>query len=341
MASPTRLHRRPFARLALPLGLGAAMALTACGGGSGGGGGGQLTGTLNGAGASFPSSIYQSWFQQLASTGLKVNYQSVGSGAGVRQFIAGTVDFGASDAPMDAEDLAKVSRGTVQVPMTAGAIAVAYNLPGCELKLTQAQVADVFLGKIKNFKELGCADQQINVVYRSDGSGTTYNFTNSLAAFSEAWKSGPGAGKAVAWPVGVGAKGNEGVAANLGQNRGSIGYVETSFVKGDLQAAAVQNKNGDFAKPDSENASKALAAIDLGPDLIGSDPNPSAGYPIVTFTWILLYKTGNDEKAEMLKKVFNTTLSEEFQSKAPTLGYVSLPPEVITKAKAAVDSIGK
>ncbi|MCP9885497.1 phosphate ABC transporter substrate-binding protein PstS [Synechococcus sp. ATX 2A4] len=339
MASSTRLRRHPLARLALPLGLGAAMALTACGGG--GEEGGQLSGTLNGAGASFPSSIYQSWFQQLASTGLKVNYQSVGSGAGVRQFIAGTVDFGASDAPMDAEDLAKVSRGTVQVPMTAGAIAVAYNLPGCELKLTQAQVADVFLGKITNFNELGCADQQIKVVHRSDGSGTTYNFTNSLAAFSEAWKSGPGAGKAVAWPVGVGAKGNEGVAANLGQNLGSIGYVETSFVKGDMQAAALQNKSGDFAKPDNENASRALAAIDLGPDLIGSDPNPAAGYPIVTFTWILLYKTGNGKKAEMLKKVFNTTLSEEFQSQAPTLGYVSLPPEVVTKAKAAVDTIGE
>jgi phosphate transport system substrate-binding protein len=338
MAFLNTVTRRPLAAIGIPLCLTASLGLAACGGG---GGEPTMGANLNGAGASFPSAIYQSWFQQLAAKGLKVNYQSVGSGAGVRQFIAETVDFAASDAPMKAEDLAKVSRGTVQVPMTAGAIAVAYNLPGCDLKLTQAQLVDVFLGKIRNFKDLGCADQPINVVHRSDGSGTTYNFTKSLAAFSDAWKNGPGADKSVAWPVGVGAKGNEGVAASLGQAPGSIGYVEASFVKGELQAAAVQNRSGEFAKPDNDSASKALASIDLGPELIGSDHNPAMGYPIVTFTWILLYKSGNGEKAEPLKKVFNTTLSEEFQSQAPKLGYVSLPPEVVTKAKAAVDSIGK
>ena len=329
--------RRSMAAARIPLCLAATLALAACGSGVEQ----TMGGTLNGAGASFPSAIYQSWFQQLAGKGLKVNYQSVGSGAGVRQFIGKTVDFAASDAPMKADDLAKVKRGTVQVPMTAGAIAVAYNLPGCDLKLTQAQLVDVFLGKIKNFKELGCANRPINVVHRSDGSGTTYNFTNSLAAFSDAWKKGPGADKSVAWPVGVGAKGNEGVAANLGQSPGSIGYVEASFVKGALQAAALQNRSGEFAKPDNDSASKALDSIDLGPELIGSDHNPAMGYPIVTFTWILLYKSGNGEKAEQLKKVFNTTLSEEFQSQAPKLGYVSLPSAVAAKSKAAVDSISK
>ncbi|MDM7937098.1 MAG: phosphate ABC transporter substrate-binding protein PstS [Cyanobium sp. CZS 48M] len=331
---------RSLAPVCTAVGLSLTLALSACGGGGGGGGGG-VTGSLNGAGASFPASIYQRWFQDLASEGINVNYQSVGSGAGVRQFVAGTIDFGASDAPMKAEDIAKVPRGVVQVPMTAGAIAVAYNLPGCDLKLSQEQVVGVFLGKIKNYKDLGCADKPITVVHRSDGSGTTYNFTNSLAAFSDEWKSGPGAAKSVAWPTGVGAKGNEGIAATLKQTPGGIGYVETAYVQGELQAAAVANKKGDMLKPTNETASAALGSIDIGPELVGSDPNPAVGYPIVTFTWILLYKTGNGDKTALLQKVFEHTLSPKAQSLAPELGYVSLPPEVVSKAKEAVASIGK
>ncbi|MCT0248976.1 phosphate ABC transporter substrate-binding protein PstS [Synechococcus sp. CS-205] len=329
---------KPLAKVGTALGLSFTLALTACGGGDDGGG---LTGSLNGAGASFPASIYQRWFQDLSSGGINVNYQSVGSGAGVRQFVAGTIDFGASDAPMKEKDIAKVQRGVVQVPMTAGAIAVAYNLPGCDLMLSQQQVADVFLGKIKNFKELGCEDKAITVVHRSDGSGTTYNFTKSLSAFSDDWKNGPGSAKSVAWPTGVGAKGNEGVAATLKQSPGGIGYVETAYVQGELQAAAVENQGGEMLKPTNETASAALGAIDIGPDLVGSDPNPSTGYPIVTFTWILLYKSGNGEKTPLLKKVFEQTLSPEAQALAPELGYVSLPPEVVTKAKEALASIGE
>jgi len=265
----------------------------------------------------------------------------VGSGAGVRQFTAGTVDFGASDAPMKAEDIAKVSRGVLQIPMTAGAIAVAYNNPGCELKLSQQQLAEIFLGKITNYSQLGCADQKLTVVHRSDGSGTTYNFTKHLAAISGAWKNGPGTSKTVAWPTGVGAKGNEGVAAQLNQVEGGLGYVEAAYVKGNLQAAALTNASGATVKPTSATESEALGSIDLGPDLIGGNPNPLKGYPIVTFTWILAYKEGNGPKAELLRKAFNFMLSEQAQAQAPELGYVTMPPAVIEKSKAAVQLIGE
>jgi phosphate transport system substrate-binding protein len=294
---------------------------------------------LNAAGASFPAAIYQRWFQQLSSKGVNVNYQSVGSGAGVRQFTAGTVDFGASDKPMKPEAIAKVDRGVIQIPMTAGAIAVAYNNPGCKLSLTQEQLARIFLGKISNYSELGCTDQSINIVHRSDGSGTTFNFTNHLSAISPEWKKDVGADKAVKWPTGVGAKGNEGVSAQLNQIEGGLGYVEMAYVKGDLQAAAVQNASGAKVEPTNASTSEALGSIELGPDLIGSNPNPERGYPIVTFTWVLAYATGNGNNTTVLKTTFDYMLSEEAQSIAPKLGYVSLPAEVISKAKAAVEKL--
>jgi phosphate transport system substrate-binding protein len=320
-------------------GLTTAVGLAACS--PGGGDGSQVRGTLNGAGASFPAAIYQRWFQDMSGDGINVNYQSVGSGAGVRQFIAGTVDFGASDKPMKAEEIAKVSRGVLQIPMTAGAIAVAYNNPGCELKLTQKQLADIFLGKITNYKEIGCGDKKITIVHRSDGSGTTFNFTNHLAAISPEWKSGPGADKSVNWPTGVGAKGNEGVAAQLNQVEGGLGYVEVAYVKGALQSAALENGSGESVKPTNESESEALGSIDLGPELTGSNPNPLKGYPIVTFTWVLAYKTGNADKTALLQKVFNTMLSEPNQALAPELGYVTLPPSVVEKAREAVAMIAE
>jgi len=332
-------RQRLLAPLSSSLGLLGVLSLAACGGGQGGGGGVSLN--LQGAGATFPAPLYQRWFQELAGQGeVKVNYQSVGSGAGVRQFQAGTVDFAASDKPLSGEEAAGIQRGAVQIPMTAGAIAVAYNHPGCTLKLSQAQLVGIFEGKIKNYKELGCADQAIKVVFRSDGSGTTYNFTNSLSAFSDSWKNGPGAAKSVKWPTGIGAKGNEGVAASLQQVKGSIGYVETAYVRGALQAAALQNGGGTYAKPSTEEAATALASIDLGPDLTGSNPNPKAGYPIVTFTWVLLYKSGNGAKLPALQKAFGYTLSDQAQAGAPALGYVSLPASVLEKARAALAGLG-
>jgi phosphate transport system substrate-binding protein len=333
MQPQTSLLRRS---LAAAIAVGSTGALLA---GCGGGGSGSVS--LNGAGASFPAAIYQRWFQELASKGAQVSYQSVGSGAGVRQFIAGTVDFGASDVPMKDDEKAQVSRGVVQIPMTAGAIAVAYNNPGCELKLSQEQLAGIFLGRITDYQELGCDAKAIKVVHRSDGSGTTANFTAHLSAISPDWKSGPGSGKSVTWPTGIGAKGNEGVAAQLGQVDGGIGYVEMAYVKGDLQAAALTNGSGEVVKPTTESETTALASIDLGEELTGSNPDPDKGYPIVTFTWILLYKGGNGDKLEGLKKVFDYTLSEQAQAMAPELGYVPLPPSAIAKGKEKLASLEK
>jgi len=332
------MRRTTTSRVLIGLaGVAAGLSLASC---SVGGGNGPA-GNLAGAGASFPAAIYQRWFQELAGQGVRVNYQSVGSGAGVRQFTAGTVDFGASDAPMKEDEIAKVSRGVLQIPMTAGAIAVAYNNPGCDLKLSQQQLAEIFLGKITNYSQLGCADRKITVVHRSDGSGTTYNFTKHLAAISEAWKNGPGTSKTVAWPTGVGAKGNEGVAAQLNQVEGGLGYVEAAYAKGKLQAAALTNGSGQVVKPSSESESEALGSIDLGPNLIGGNPNPMKGYPIVTFTWILAYQNGNGAKAELLRKAFNFMLSEQAQAQAPQLGYVTMPAAVIEQSKAAVAKIGE
>ncbi len=332
------MRRTTTSRVLIGLaGVAAGLSLASC---SVGGGNGPA-GNLAGAGASFPAAIYQRWFQELAGQGVRVNYQSVGSGAGVRQFTAGTVDFAASDAPMKEDEIAKVSRGVLQIPMTAGAIAVAYNNPGCDLKLSQQQLAEIFLGKITNYSQLGCADRKITVVHRSDGSGTTYNFTKHLAAISEAWKNGPGTSKTVAWPTGVGAKGNEGVAAQLNQVEGGLGYVESAYVKGKLQAAALTNASGEIVKPSSESESEALGSIDLGPNLIGGNPNPLKGYPIVTFTWILAYQNGNGAKAELLRKAFNFMLSEQAQAQAPQLGYVTMPAAVIEQSKAAVAKIGE
>ena len=198
--------RRPFMiRSSLTLiGVAAGLSLAACT--STENSNSNIEGTLSAAGASFPAAIYQRWFSDLAPQGIRVNYQSVGSGAGVRQFTAGTVDFGASDKPMKPEAIEKVSRGAVQIPMTAGAIAVAYNNSDCQLKLTQDQLSGIFLGSIKNYSELGCDPKAIKIVHRSDGSGTTYNFTKHLSAISPEWKNNVGADKSVQWPSGIGAK---------------------------------------------------------------------------------------------------------------------------------------
>ena len=275
----------------------------------------------------------------LADRNVRVNYQSVGSGAGVRQFISRTVDFAASDVPMSAAEISKVPQGVVQIPMTAGAIAVAYNLKGCTLKLSQAQLAQVFLGKINNFSQLGCAAKQIKVVRRSDGSGTSANFTAHLAAISPEWKTSVGAGKTVKWPTGIGAKGNEGVAAQLLQVEGALGYVEAAFVKPPLQAAALSNASGEHVKPDRGSEATALAAIPLGADLTGSNPNPSKGYPLVNLSWILLYQRGNGAKLEALNKTFTYALSNEAQAMAPELGFISLPEAVLQQSRAALAKV--
>ena len=292
--------------------------------------------TLNGAGATFPAPLYNSWFQTMAKeTGNQVNYQAVGSGAGVRQFTAQTVDFGASDGAVSDS---KQKLPMIHIPMTGGAIVPAYNYPGCEAKMTQIQLADVFLGKITNWSEFGCADKNIVTVWRSDGSGTTKGFTNSLSAFSPEWKKTVGTGKAVSWPVGVGGKGNSGVAASVKNIDGAIGYLNYGYVNGGkFQQVALQNKAGNFVKANAETSAAGLAKIVLDDKLRGADPNPAGAnaYPIVSLTWILAYpesKTG-------VKETLRYMLSEKAQATSDSLGYVPLPESLRQKALAAVDSI--
>jgi len=297
---------------------------------------------LSGAGASFPSKIYTRWFSDVAkSGGARVNYQAVGSGSGRKAFIDETVNFGASDDPMKDADIAKVKRGLVQIPMTGGTIAFGYNNPGCDLKLTQQQAVEVAMGIIDNWKELGCDDQKLTWAHRSDGSGTTKAFTNSMQAFSPTWTLGTG--KSVAWPKGVGGKGNAGVAGVIKNTPGAIGYVNQSYIDDVVRPAALQNLNGDFVKPSVEAGAKALNGIELDENLAGTNPNPTAegAYPIATLTWILAYETGNGRNTEAIKTTLSTLLSDEYQDKAPKLGFVPLKGDILDKARAAVDKIGK
>ena len=297
---------------------------------------------LSGAGASFPSKIYQRWFADFAKEGgHRVNYQAVGSGSGRKAFLDETVDFGASDDPMKQGDIVRAKRGMVQIPMTGGTIAFGYNMPSCDLKLTQEQAVQVAIGEINNWSQVGCEDQAMTWVYRSDGSGTTAAFTNSMKAFSKKWKLGTG--KSVAWPVGIGNKGNAGVAGSIRTTLGSIGYVNQSYVKGEIRAATLQNKNGDFVTPSVESGSLALNGITLDENLAGTDPNPTAegAYPIATLTWILAYETGNGRKTEAVKETLSKLLTDEYQEKASVLGYVPLRGDILEKSRAAVERIGK
>ena len=297
---------------------------------------------LNGAGASFPAKVYQRWFAELAKAGgPQVNYQAVGSGSGRKAFIDQTVNFGASDDPMKKTDMAKVDRGVVQIPMVGGTIAFGYNKPGCDLKLTQEQAVKVAMGMISNWKELGCDAGTLTWVHRSDGSGTTKAFTNSMQAFSKTWTLGTG--KSVKWPAGVGAKGNSGVAGLIKNRTGAIGYVNQSYIKGKVKAAALQNRAGQFLTPTVEAGAVALNGISLDKDLAGKNPNPSAkgAYPIATLTWVLAYEKGNGANAAVVKEAFNYMLSDAAQSKAPSLGFVPLKGEILAKAKAAVNKIGQ
>ena len=299
----------------------------------------SATTTINGAGASFPAAMYLRWFQELSTQGVKVNYQSIGSGAGVRQFTARSVDFGASDVALSGKEIAAIKTGVLQLPMTAGAIAVAYNNSGCSLKLSQLQLAKIFLGAISNYSQVGCKSKPIRVVHRSDGSGTTANFTAHLSAISPEWQQGPGHGKSVAWPSGIGAKGNEGMASQISQLDGGIGYLESVYVKGSLQAASLTNASGQLVSPTQESEKESLASITLDDKLTGSNPNPAKGYPIVSLTWILLNQQGNGVKLESVKKAFEFTLSDQAQSMAPQLGYITLPADVLVKARKALAAI--
>jgi phosphate transport system substrate-binding protein len=300
-----------------------------------------LAGNLNGAGASFPAPIYQRWFKDYADkTGNQVNYQAVGSGAGVRQYKAGTTDFGASDKAVSDSKLAGISRPMVQIPMTGGAIAVAYNKPGCDLKLTQIQLAKIAYGTIQNWSEVGCGSGKMTWVHRSDGSGTTAGFTNSLSAFSPYWDVRVGSGKSVRWPGSnaVGAKGNSGIAGVIKNTPGAIGYLNYGYVKGSFQQAAIQNKAGNYVRANAETSAAGLSQIKLDSKLRGTDANPAGAnaFPIVSLTWILA-EPGH--KTEDVKPALRYMLSEEAQGASDSLGYVPLPESLRQKSLAAVEGL--
>jgi len=297
---------------------------------------------LSGAGATFPAKIYTRWFSDLAkSTGPRVDYQAIGSGSGRKAFIDQTVDFGASDDPMKDTDIAKVTRGLVQIPMIGGTIAFGYNNPQCDLKLSQKQAVQIAMGQIKDWSELNCSPGKLLWVHRSDGSGTTKSFTSSMQAFSNEWTLG--IGKSVKWPAGVGGKGNAGVAGLIRQTPGAIGYLNQSYIKGKIRAAALQNLSGEFLKPSTKAGAITLNGINLDKNLAGENPNPTTkgAYPIATLTWILAYKTGNTSKTLAIKDAFNYLLSDEAQGQASILGFVPLQGDILNKAREAVKKIGE
>jgi len=311
--------------------------------------------SLTGAGASFPAPFYQRCFSEYnkQNPNIRVSYQSVGSGAGVEQFTQGTVDFGASDTAMKPEEIAKVERGAVLLPLTAGSIVMAYNLPNVEqpVKLPREVYTDILLGNIKNWNEpriaeanpgVNLPDLPITVVHRSDGSGTTAVFTQHLGAINAGWKSKVGSGKTVDWPVGVGAKGNEGVTAQIQQTPGAIGYVEYGYAnQNNLRMAALENKSGNFVEPTPEAAARTLEAVELPGNLVAfiTDPEGEQSYPVVTYTWVMAYDNYQDpQKAQALKNVVDYALTD-CQQFASELGYVPLPPGVVTKVEAAADKI--
>ncbi len=312
---------------------------------------------LIGSGASFPFPIYSTWFKQFSkeSGGAIVDYQAKGSGAGIQDFINRTVDFAASDAAMTDEEIAKVKGGAVLIPITAGEIVLAYNLPGnpAALKLPRDVYPDIFLGKITRWNDprivaanpnVKLPDLPITVVRRSDSSGTTFVFTKHLSAISPEFAKQVGSGTTVEWPKSdkiVGAPKNDGVTATIKQTPGAIGYIEYGYAKlTKTPAAMLQNKSGQYVEPSAKSGAATLAAAKLGPDLRGwiEDPEGADAYPIATFTWLLFYKQQDPKKAEVLRRLVEYT-STKGQAIADSMGYIPLPPSVVERIKSAADEI--
>lgn len=327
-----------------------ALAVTVAAGGSAIAGKTRITGS----GASFPFPIYSTWFKiySRAHKGIIVDYQSKGSGAGIRDFINHTVDFAASDAAMNDKEIAQVKEGVQLLPMIAGEIVLSYNLDGVsELKLPSDVYPAIFLGKITKWNDPAIAkanpgvtlpDLPITVVRRADSSGTTFVFTTHLSAVSDDWKNGPGIGKTVNWPAGsnmVASPKNDGVTATIRQTPGAIGYIEYGFAKmAKVPMASLQNKAGKFVQPSIESGQAALAHAKIPADMRVWLPNPDGGdsYPIVTYTWMLFYKKYQDpKKAEILKDLVKFCLHDG-QKMADKLGYIPLPANVVeTVGKAS------
>jgi phosphate transport system substrate-binding protein len=308
---------------------------------------------LSGAGASFPAPLYQRWAVEYNKLhpNVQVNYQSVGSGAGVKQFTQGTVDFAASDAAMSDEEIEKVKQGVIMIPATAGSIVIAYNLPEVkDLKLSRDAYVGIFLGKITKWNDPAIAkdnpdvklpDLPINVAFRSDGSGTTFVFTKHLSAISPDFADEVGTDKSVTWPAGAGGKGNEGVTALVKQTPGTIGYVEYGYaVNNGLSTASLQNKAGKFVKPTDESGAATLSHVEFPENLRiwPEDPAGEHDYPIATFTWLLLYKKYSDAAKLKALQEFITYGLTDGQKFSSELGYIPLPAAVVEKSKAALAS---
>jgi phosphate transport system substrate-binding protein len=312
--------------------------------------------TLQGSGASFPAPLYSRWFREFGTKNpnIRVNYQPTGSGAGIKAFTAGQTDFGASDAAMTDDEIKQANGNVVLLPVTAGHIVLAYNLPDVkELKLSREAYAGIFLGEITKWNDAKIAKANpgvklpatdITPINRSDGSGTTFVFTQHLTAISEKWKAGPGTGKSVNWPAkaAVGGAKNDGVAALIQRTPGAIGYIEFVFAATSNQPTAwLENKAGKFVAPTPEAAAAALAHVELPEDLRAwvTDPAGDDAYPIATYTWILAKKKYDDKsKADALKTLLKWCLTDG-QKLSPELHFLALPETVTTRVTKAVDTI--
>jgi len=313
---------------------------------------------LNGAGATFPAPIYTKWFDSYATAaGVKINYQSIGSGGGIKQFTAGTVDFGASDAPMSDDEMSKLPAPAFHFPTVMGAVVITYNIPGFNgaLKLTGDLIADIFAGRVTKWNDsritsinpgVNLPGSDILVVHRSDGSGTTYIFSDYLSSVSSSWATAPGKGKELAWPVGLGGKGNEGVTGLVKQTPGAIGYVELAYaVQNKLPYATLKNKDGQWVVPSlesvSEDAAGTVSTLPSNTDFRVSIVNaPGKGsYPIASFTWLLVYKTQTDPvKGKKLVAFLKWYLHNGGPS-AKELLYAPLPPAMVTMLDKQVAEI--
>jgi phosphate transport system substrate-binding protein len=309
---------------------------------------------INGAGATFPYPIYSKWFDEYAKVdpSVRFNYQSIGSGGGQKQILAQTVDFGASDGPMSDDNLAKAPGKLLHIPTVAGADVVAYNLPGNPaLKLDADAIAGIFLGQIKKWNDpkitalnagITLPDQEIVVVHRSDGSGTTYIWTDYLSKISLEWKSKVGTNTSVNWPTGIGGKGNEGVAGQIKQTPGALGYVELIYaVQNKMPYAEVKNAAENFVKPSLESITAALATADIPDDFRFSMTNAPGkdAYPIAGATWLLVYQQQKDAaKGKKLVEFLKWSLTDG-EKMAKDLQYASLPESVQQRVLKRIEEI--
>lgn len=311
--------------------------------------------TLTAAGATFPYPMYSKWFSDYHKLHpeIAINYQSIGSGGGIAQVTAGTVDFGASDGPMSDEQLSKAKTKIVHIPTVMGSVVPAYNLPGVtqELKFTPEALAGIYLGKITSWndnaiqsvnKDVKLPNTPIVVVHRSDGSGTTYVWTDYLSKVSPDWKGGPGKGTSIKWPVGLGAKGNEGVAGQIRQVEGAIGYVELIYaLQNKIQYGSVKNAAGNFVKASLDSTTAAAQGAKIPNDYrvsITNAPGKDA-YPISTFTWLLIPQKSTDPaKGKVLVDFLNWMLNDG-QKETTELSYAPLPQELAGRVKETVKTL--